>query len=185
MARMRRLWGEFKSIAISGNVLDLALGFIIGAAFAKLIESLVGNVFMQLIAALFDQAEFQKLTITVDGTPVRYGAFLTDLLNFVLLAVALFVIVKFMVLVGIERGRSLELRNCPYCLDRVPVGALVCRVCGQQLVDELPSLRDAERQLVERQARRWPTLPRRSAAGPIQPSGSPSDPAATDSRQSD
>src|SRR5262249_15206574 len=75
-----------------------------------------------------------------------------------LLAVALFVIVKIITFLGVERGRTFELRSCPFCLDRVARGAFICRSCGQPLADELPDLAEAERQLAEREARRWPTL---------------------------
>jgi len=168
---MRKLWAEFKAIAIGGTVLDLALGFIIGSAFATLIQSFVTNLFLQLVAAVAGEPDFQKLVFPLHHTPIRYGVFLNDLLQFLLLAVALFVIIKFMGWIGVERGRSLDQRPCPYCLDRVPAGALTCRSCGQPLVAELPSLADAERLLAEREARRWPSLPpiaiprRRGTAG--------------------
>jgi len=165
IARMRRLWSEFKSIAISGSVIDLALGFIIGAAFAALIQSFVKNIFMQLVAATFGQPDFSKVSIHIGKTKVTYGAFLTDVLNFMLLAVALFVIVKLMLLMGVERGRPLDQRPCPYCLQRTPSTALICGSCGQHLVEELPSLAEAERLLAERQARKWPTLPHRRPGG--------------------
>src|SRR5258708_24110116 len=156
---MRKLWSEFKAIAMGGTVLDLALGFIIGSAFATLIQSFVTNLFLQFVAAVAGEPDFQKLQFPLHHTPIRYGVFLNDLLQFLLLAVALFVIIKFMSWIGVERGRALDQRPCPYCLDRVPVGALTCRSCGQQLVAELPSLADAGRPLAEREARRWPTLP--------------------------
>ncbi|GGM32307.1 large conductance mechanosensitive channel protein MscL [Dactylosporangium sucinum] len=168
---MRKLWAEFKAIAIGGSVLDLALGFIIGSAFATLIQSFVTNLFLQLVAAVVGEPDFQKLQVNVHHTPLKYGVFLNDLLQFVLLAVALFVIIKFMTWIGVERGRSLDTRPCPFCYDRVPSGALMCRSCGQQLVAELPSLAEAERLLADREARRWPTLPpiaiprRRTAGG--------------------
>jgi hypothetical protein len=85
--------------------------------------------------------------------------FLNDLLQFMLLAVALFVIIKFMTWIGVERGRPLDQRQCPFCFDRVPGAALICRSCGQHLVAALPTLAEAERLLDEREARRWPTLP--------------------------
>jgi hypothetical protein len=116
---------------------------------------------MQLVAATFGQPDFSEISIHIGETKVTYGAFLTDILNFLLLAIALFVIVKVMLIIGVERGRPLDQRPCPYCLTRVPTTALVCASCSQQLVEELPSLADAERMLAERQARKWPTLPRR------------------------
>ena len=57
---MRKLWNEFKSFAMSGNMLDLALGFIIGAAFATLVQSLADNVFMQFVAAIFGTPDFRR-----------------------------------------------------------------------------------------------------------------------------
>lgn len=172
---MRKLWAEFKAIAIGGTVLDLALGFIIGSAFATLVQSFVTNLFLQAVASVAGEPDFQKLEITIHRTPLRYGVFLNDLLQFMLLAVALFVIIKFMTWIGVERGRPLDQRQCPFCYDRVPAAALICRSCGQQLVEDLPTLAQAELLQDEREARRWPTLPplpplviprRRPPAGP-------------------
>jgi large conductance mechanosensitive channel protein len=164
---MRKLWAEFKAIAIGGTVLDLALGFIIGSAFATLVQSFVTNLFLQVVASVVGEPDFQKLQVTLHGTPIRYGVFLNDLLQFMLLAVALFVIIKFMTWIGVERGRPLDQRQCPFCFDRVPGAALICRSCGQQLVAELPTLAEAEHLLDEREARRWPTLPTLPALPPI------------------
>jgi len=85
MVRMRKLLAEFKAIAIGGNVLDLALGFIIGTAFATLIQSFVTNIFLQLVAAIAGKRDFQALVVNIADTPIRYGQFLNDLLQFVLL----------------------------------------------------------------------------------------------------
>jgi large conductance mechanosensitive channel len=168
MAVMRKLWSEFKSFAMSGNMLDLALGFIIGAAFAKLIESLANNVLMQLVAAVFGKQDFTKLQFTVNNAEIKYGAFLTDLINFLMLAAVLFAIVKGIVWFGIGKGRTFGEKQCPYCLEKVPPAALLCKSCGQQLVAELPPLAEAQRLLAEAQARRriaLPVLPRRSEDG--------------------
>jgi len=162
MAVVRKLLGEFKAFAMSGSMLDLALGFIIGAAFAKLIESFANNVLMQLIALVAGQPDFTKL----HSGQIKYGQFLTDLVNFLMLAGVLFLIVKFIVRLGIGRGRVFGEKQCPYCLDQIPPTALTCRSCGQQLVDELPSLAEAERLLAEQHARRrlsLPPLPRGSS----------------------
>ena len=135
------------------------LGFIIGSAFATLVQSFVTNLFLQVVASVVGEPDFQKLEITLHRTPIKYGVFLNDLLQFMLLAVALFVIIKFMTWIGVERGRSLDQRQCPFCFDRVPGAALICRSCGQHLVADLPTLAEAEQLLDEREARRWPTLP--------------------------
>jgi large conductance mechanosensitive channel len=156
---VRKLWAQFKAIAVGGSVLDLALGFVIGTAFATLIQSFVTNLFLQAVAAVVGKRDFKSLEFTLHQTPIRYGVFLNDLLQFVLLAVGLFVVIKLMTLIGLERGRALDRRDCPFCLDRIPVGALICRSCGQPLVADLPSPEEAERLQHEREARRWPALP--------------------------
>ncbi|MDT5028255.1 MAG: large conductance mechanosensitive channel, partial [Micromonosporaceae bacterium] len=115
MPLMRRLWNEFKSFAMSGNMLDLALGFIIGAAFAKIIESLANNVLMQLVASVFGKPDFTKLSFDLHGGKILYGQFLTDLVNFLLLAALLFGVVKFIIFVGVGRGRAFGTQECPYC----------------------------------------------------------------------
>jgi large conductance mechanosensitive channel len=156
---VRKLWAEFKAIAIGGSVLDLALGFIIGTAFATLIQSFVTNLFLQAVASLVGEPDFKNLTFKLHHTPIRYGVFLNDLLQFMLLALGLFLVIKLMTLIGVERGRSLEARSCPYCLDRIPAAALTCRSCGQALVADLPTPEEAERLQQQREARKWPTLP--------------------------
>ena len=164
MSAMRKLWREFKGFAMGGNMLDPALGFIIGTAFATLIQSLAGNVIMQFVAAIFGKADFKDLDVTINKARIEYGAFLTDLINFTLLAIVLFLIVKFIVFVGVGQGRAFGDQNCPYCTERVDPNALVCKFCRQPLVDELPSLSEAQERLQAARARRklsLPPLPRR------------------------
>jgi len=151
---MRRLWNEFKGFAMSGNMLDLALGFIIGAAFAKIIDSMVGNVLMQLVAAIFGQPDFTKIYFTFNGSQIKYGAFLTDLVNFLLLTALLFGVVKFIVFVGVGRGRPMVTKQCPYCHEDVQPNALICRFCHSQLVDEMPALSAAQIRLAALTRRR-------------------------------
>lgn len=155
---MRRLWNEFKSFAMSGNLLDLALGFIIGAAFAKIIGSLADNVLMQGVAAIFGKRDFGELVVTVNHAQIRYGVFLTDLVNFILLAVLLFGVVKFIVLVGFGRGRGFVTEQCPYCEENVVPTALVCRYCRRDLVDDMPTLAQARARLAEQNKRKL-TIP--------------------------
>jgi large conductance mechanosensitive channel len=151
---MRRLWNEFKSFAMSGNMLDLALGFIIGAAFAKIIESLADNVLMQGVAAIFGKPNFDELAFTVHHAHLRYGAFLTDLVNFLLLVALLFAVVKFIVMFGFGRGKSFGKQQCPYCEENIAPTALVCRFCRHDLVDDMPSLADARTRLAELERKR-------------------------------
>ncbi|WP_436495258.1 large conductance mechanosensitive channel protein MscL [Actinokineospora sp. HUAS TT18] len=126
---MKALWSEFKAFALGGNMFDLALGFIIGTAFAALVESLAGNVLMQLVAAIFGKPDFSGLLFTVNGAELRYGAFLTELLNFLLLGLVLFGLVKLMKKAGLGNFRAQGSRECPYCKEFVPIDALKCKWC--------------------------------------------------------
>ena len=92
------LLGEFKNFAFKGNVIDLAVGVIIGAAFGGIIKSLVDNVMMPLIgAALPFEQGYRGWVATLNGKPIPYGLFLAEVVNFLLVALVLFVfIVKFL-----------------------------------------------------------------------------------------
>lgn len=156
---MRKLWREFKAFAVSGNVLDLALGFLIGAAFASLVQSLATNVLTQLVAAAAGKPDFSQLQFTLHQGQIKYGAFLTDLLNFLILAVVMFGVIKVITRIGIARARTFGEAQCPYCYDAVPLNALVCKACGLQLVDELPDLAEARQRLADQSARPRVALP--------------------------
>ena len=88
---------EFKAFALKGNVIDLAVGVIIGAAFGKIISSLVENIFMPLIGLLLPGGGYQHWVAEVGGTTIPYGKFLGDVVYFVIVALALFLfVVKFL-----------------------------------------------------------------------------------------
>ena len=171
MPGMRKLLREFRAFALSGNVLDLALGFLIGAAFSGLVQSLARNVLLQLVAATFGQTDFSRLHFSVNKARIYYGSFLTDLLNFVLLAAVLFMIVKVMSGIGLFSKRGFAERECPYCLEAVVPHALVCRTCGQALVEDLPSPSEAESRAAQLRARRLvlPSIPVPVRRRPAQP----------------
>jgi large conductance mechanosensitive channel len=151
---MRKVWREFRSFAMGGNIVDLALGFIIGAAFSKLVEAFAQFIIMDSVAALFGQPDFASLNWHIGKSKIELGAFLSQLLSFVLLAWALFVIVKAVSALGVGGRRRFEQRECPYCEEFVPVQALICKYCRQPLVDELPSLAEAERRAADLRSRR-------------------------------
>ena len=86
---------EFKAFAMRGNLLDLAVAFVLGVAFAALITSFVDDILMQIIAAIFGEANFSTLSFTLNNSEIRYGSFLTALVIFVQVALALFLVLKF------------------------------------------------------------------------------------------
>lgn len=95
------LLDEFKSFALKGNVVDLAVAVIVGGAFGKIVDSLVKNVFMPLISSILPgDGGYQKWTATVNGVEIQYGQFLGEVVNFVIVALALFLfVVKFLGLI--------------------------------------------------------------------------------------
>ncbi len=134
---MRASWQEFKAFAMGGNMLDLALGFIIGAAFAALVESLASNILMQLVAAIFGTPDFSALSVGIRGTEIEYGAFLTDLVSFLLLGLVLFAIVKVVKKAGLGNFRAQGQRECPHCKEFVAIDAIKCKWCTADIEPEL------------------------------------------------
>lgn len=85
---------EFKEFAMKGNVLDLAVGVIIGAAFGKIVSSLVGDIIMPIIGIILGQVDFTTLSFTIGSSVIKYGAFIQSVLDFVIVAFCIFILVK-------------------------------------------------------------------------------------------
>jgi large conductance mechanosensitive channel len=156
---MRKIWREFKSFALSGSMLDLALGFIIGTAFATVVTSATDHLLTPLISAAFGKTSFEKLHGSIAGTRIPYGLFLNDMLNFFLFALILFLLLKMISAVGWGRARTFEERQCPYCLEYIAPNSLVCKVCRQPLVADMPDLAVAETRAAKLRERRHLNLP--------------------------
>ncbi len=130
---MKGMWAEFKAFALGGNMLDLALGFIIGTAFAGLVQSLASDVIMQFVAAIFGKPDFTTLVFTLNGADIKYGSFLTVLLNFLLLAAVLFLMVKLLKRIGLGNFKAQGSRECPYCREFVAIDASRCKFCTAEI----------------------------------------------------
>lgn len=91
---MKKIIAEFREFAIKGNMLDLAVGVIIGAAFKAIVDSLVNDIIMPLIGILMGGKDFSKLSIGIGGAQVMYGSLIQNIINFFIVAVSLFVLVK-------------------------------------------------------------------------------------------
>lgn len=121
-----------------GNVLDLAVAVIIGAAFGAVVTALVENILTPLIAAIFGKPDFSNLSFTINNSQIMYGAFLNAVIAFLLVAAALFffVIKPFNLLMS-RRKQQVEAdpttRECPYCLTVVPIAATRCSACTSDL----------------------------------------------------
>jgi large conductance mechanosensitive channel len=140
---------EFKEFAVKGNVLDMAVGIIIGAAFGKIVTSFVEDVIMPPIGLLLGKVDFANLYINLSGRTyasleaakadgaavIRYGIFLNQMISFVIVAFAVFLIVK-----GVNHLRRDEEtvaeateKACPYCQTDIPLAATRCPHCTSQL----------------------------------------------------
>ena|SRR3712207_5209251 len=139
------MFKEFREFIARGNVIDLAVGVVIGAAFGKIVTSLVEDVIMPPIGLLIGRVDFSKLRLVLSGTgeaevAIRYGAFLNSLIQFLVLAFAVFLVVR-----QINRFRrareapvadSPTTRECPFCRLEIPVAATRCGHCTSQLSAE-------------------------------------------------
>lgn len=90
------MWNEFKQFANKGNVLDLAIGIIIGAAFGKIVTSLVSDLIMPIIGLLFGGIDFSGLQITVGAAVIKYGAFIQSIVDFLIIAFSIFLFVHYL-----------------------------------------------------------------------------------------
>ena len=127
---------EFKTFIMRGNVMDLAVGVIIGAAFGKIVASLVNDVFMPLIGLLIGGIDFSGLAFTLGGAKVSYGAFINSVIDFLIIAVVIFLMVK-----GVNRimpkpapaPAAPTTKECPRCMTTIPIKATRCPHCTSEL----------------------------------------------------
>ncbi len=132
------MFKEFKEFAMRGNVVDMAVGIIIGAAFGKIVSSFVNDVLMPPIGLLLGGVDFSDLMITLkENVAIKYGLFINTVLDFIIVAFAIFLVVK-----GMNRLKRKEVppppaapttKECPECLSVIPIKAVRCAHCGIQL----------------------------------------------------
>ena len=124
----------FRDFILRGNVIDLAVAVIIGAAFATITKTLVEDIITPLIAAVIGKPDFSYLVLTIEKTPIRYGNFLNAIIYFLIIA---FVIYFFLVLpvqkllTRIKGPDAAAVKTCPECLSEIPASAHRCKFCGQ------------------------------------------------------
>ncbi len=136
---MRSWASEFKQFVLRGNVIDLAVGIVIGAAFVAVVQAAVADLLTPLIAAVFGEPDFSQLTFEVGGSVFKYGHFLNALLSFVIVALVVFVfVVKPMnALVSLAQRRESpdpSTRKCPECRSEIPIDARRCAFCTSEVI---------------------------------------------------
>jgi len=136
---MKKFFNEFKEFALRGNVMDLAVGVIIGAAFQAIINSLVNDIISPLIG-LAANTDLSALQFVVLNVPIRYGAFLTAVINFIIMAFAIFLLIKGMNFITSLGRRNKEEepaapteKDCPFCMSKISIKAVRCPHCTSEL----------------------------------------------------
>ncbi len=128
----------FKDFIMRGNVIDLAIAVVIGAAFGAVIASFVADLLTPLIAAIAGQPDFSNLTFTINGSKFMYGSFINAIISFLLVALAIY----FVVVVPLNRirerkaaGQDPTTKPCPECLTEIPRAAKRCPACTSVQTD--------------------------------------------------
>jgi large conductance mechanosensitive channel len=139
---------EFKEFAMKGNVLDMAIGIIIGAAFGKIITSLVADVIMPPIGLILGKVDFSSLFLSLSGThydslvaakaagapTINYGVFLNNVIDFLIVAFVIFMVIR-----QVNRWKkpvpvaAPVTKECPYCFTAIPIKAVRCANCTSEL----------------------------------------------------
>jgi large conductance mechanosensitive channel len=135
---------EFREFLLRGNVVDLAIAVVLGAAFGAVVTSFVNDILMQFIAMIGGEPDFSGLTFTINGSVFRYGDFLNRLISFLLIAaVIFFLVVKplnlLMKRLKPETPVDLPTRACPECLSDIPEPASRCAFCTAEVAPAAPA----------------------------------------------
>ncbi|MDR1620529.1 MAG: large conductance mechanosensitive channel protein MscL [Clostridiales bacterium] len=143
---MKKFWQEFKDFALKGNVMQLAVGVIVGAAFQNAVKSLTDNIISPIIG-IFANQNFDTLSVDIFGTTLRYGAFITAAISFFIIALVVFLMVRAMnrltekkpeeeaANAAPEKEEEPATKACPYCRTEIDIHARRCPACTSLLED--------------------------------------------------
>ena len=135
---MKGFMEEFKDFISKGNVMDMAVGVIIGGAFGKIVSSLVENILMPLIGILLGGVNFSDLSATVGNAEVKYGIFLQSVFDFLIIALVIFITIKQISKVTDKFKKEEEEaapteKVCPFCKSTIAIDATRCPHCTSEL----------------------------------------------------
>lgn len=136
---------EFKEFATKGNVFDMAIGVIVGGAFQKIVTSLVNDIIMPAVAIFTGKVSFDDLTLVIGNSSIRYGAFITTIVDFLIIAFSIFIAFRTFTKLNdkakelVNHGENEEVAEepttkiCPYCYSEVNIKATKCPHCTSSL----------------------------------------------------
>ena len=135
------MFKEFKQFAMRGNVVDMAVGVIIGGAFSKIVDSLVKDIIMPPLGLLVSEVDFSQLAVTlrapigsVPPVTIRYGMFINNVVNFLIVAFTIFLMIRFLNRFKEHPPAAPTEKTCPECLMNIPLNARRCAHCTAVLV---------------------------------------------------
>ena len=156
---------EFKEFAVKGNIMDMAVGVVIGGAFQKIVNSLVNDIIMPAISVITGNVDFSDMVFTVGNASIKYGSFITTIVDFLIIAFSIFLVVKYLNKLNKlkelgelaakldksgkiikhkkeekeeqEEPKEPETKVCPYCLTDIKYHATKCPHCTSELVEEV------------------------------------------------
>lgn len=129
------MWQGFKKFLFRGNVVDLAVAVVMGAAFGAVVTSLVTNIFTPFIAAIVGKPDFSNFSATINNSKIMYGTFVNAVVSFLLIAAAVYFFIVVPMNAFIERQHRGEAppdpttKKCPECLSEIPIAARRCAFC--------------------------------------------------------
>jgi large conductance mechanosensitive channel len=144
------MWNEFREFAMRGNVVDFAIGLIIGAAFGKIVTSLVNDVLMPPLGLVLGRVDFSNLFVNLGSqhyatlaeakqagaATINYGIFINTMIDFVIVAFAIFLLVKQINRLNRKTPPPPPAsKSCPYCVTAIPIAATRCPACTSQLAE--------------------------------------------------
>lgn len=138
---MKKFLGEFKTFALKGNMIDLAVGMIIGSAFTGIVGSLVDDIFMPLLSIFTGRIDFNNLAIVLgsgeNAATINYGTFLTQVVNFLAVSFVIFLLIrqinKLQKMHAKEEVKEETEKECPFCKTQISIHATRCPHCTSML----------------------------------------------------
>ncbi|MGZ4203167.1 MAG: large conductance mechanosensitive channel protein MscL [Thermoleophilaceae bacterium] len=132
---MANVYKEFKQFLLRGNLVEIAVAFVIGAVFAALVKSFIADLITPIIAMIFGEPDFSTLSFTINGSHFAYGDFINSLITFLTTAavIFLFVVKPYNVLLARRAKEDPDSKECPECTTVIPIKARRCPQCTAQL----------------------------------------------------